>query len=1198
MRIKKLELIGFKSFKDRTVISFDQGITGIVGPNGCGKSNIVDALVWVMGEMSAKNLRGSAMSDVIFAGAEGYAPLGMAEVNLVLENDGGPFPVKYFNHSEIMITRRLHQSGESEYLINKEPARLRDIQEIFMDTGAGARGFSIIEQGAIGKIITAKPEERRTLIEEAAGITKFKARKRESHRKLERTEENLIRLQDILGEQKRQLNSLERQAQKAERYRRLRDEIEDRDLWVSSKKYLTIHADTEQARIVYNEAQEKDITASADLSASQAQLEDIKASLADRENAVQEALQKKQELHQSVIEKENYIREIKFEAEQARRDKKVTGGVIEDYAAREEALLKEQEELQQKYNEILSQVTVVREEFEEKNQEYQSVQESFSRVEDRLAEVQQEMLTVSQEESHNRARKDSLERQVQGAREGFKKQQALSERLSQKKKDFEDRRDHITGHLETETQRQAELIEDGEALQENFQDVELRWEAKKTETEKQKEALNRVSSRLEGLQELHANFEGFQDGVKDVIHWQKNKGEVSTAMEFKLLAEAFEVPKEYEVALEATLGKQLGILLSPSTQQALEAVEYLKQKKSGRSAFLSSEVSMPTGVPAKEALTGETGVLAWLCDVIQISGSWSDSLRAFVNSIVVVDSAQTALNLYTRYRELTFVTLEGDTVDSQGVFTGGAVENAQLGILKRHREIKELTEQKSQIQEQIVDLEKKQTELKGQYNQLKDDCATNSKRQSEKEIQIVELRKDLERAENEFQSAVQSDENQKREACEEQDRLQSLEAEKNQVQEQLEVNSQRRTSLEEEMHELSEEIQTVRDNESSLQEVVAQLRADRAAREQELEGQSSRVEAVVHSLVQTQESLRQMREKTEQSDVVLNEHQRVIEREQVSLEQMIHQAQSAEKDLAHVQDVYEQSSHGLRDLESKVHELIGAVGEYQSAMNDAQLKLEQINMKEQYLVDHVHEKYSKDLRTIANEFGHRQGDFEQTEAEIEELREQLNKIGEVYLGAIEEYNELKKGHEFLNQQHEDLIEAKNQLIKVIDRINRICSKRFKETFEKVNERFSKIFPVLFGGGNANLVLLEIPEKNEVGIDIIAKPPGKKAANVSLLSGGEKALTAVSLIFSIFLVKPSPFCLLDEVDAPLDDANVYRFNDLVREMAKRSQIIVVTHNKYTMSANDRLYGVTQEEKGVSKMVSVSLNEAVQVATASL
>lgn len=523
MRIKKLEIVGFKSFKDRTVIQFDAGITGVVGPNGCGKSNIVDALVWVMGEMSAKHLRGSSMEDVIFAGSEGYAPVGMAEVSLTLENDGGPFPAQYLKHSEIMVTRRLHRSGESEYYINREVARLRDIQEIFMDTGAGSKGFSIIEQGQIGKIITAKPEDRRTLIEEAAGISKFKARKKESIRKLQATDQNLVRLQDIIGELKRQIDSLQRQAQRAERYRKLKKEVESIELWFSSKQYLQLKTTADDAQKNFTEAETKEITYSTDLSEMEAKLATIRTELAEMENNVQSVQANHLQLQTETQQKENKIQELRFEIAQAQNNKERTGSLLEESKARKEVLDRDHATLSGQVEALQEESERLQTEFIEKNEVYEEHRSNISDLDVDLSTKRRELVQVTQTAAQTEARLASMEGRLQEVRKRRDDAHNILQELNEKHKEFEQRRHKVYNELESNRQLHLTIMNDVENFLANKNSLTTQVEQKKHEVETFKDQLNEVTSRLYGLEDLHANFEGFEEGVKNVMLWQRKK---------------------------------------------------------------------------------------------------------------------------------------------------------------------------------------------------------------------------------------------------------------------------------------------------------------------------------------------------------------------------------------------------------------------------------------------------------------------------------------------------------------------------------------------------------------------------------------------------------------------------------------------------------------------------------------------------
>ncbi|GIL16280.1 MAG: chromosome partition protein Smc [Oligoflexia bacterium] len=1189
MRIKKIELIGFKSFKDRTVIHFDAGITGIVGPNGCGKSNIVDALVWVMGEMSAKDLRGSTMTDVIFAGAEGYAPSGMAEVSLTLENDGGPFPVKYIKHTEIMVTRRLHRNGESEYFVNKEPARLKDVQEIFMDTGAGSKGFSIIQQGMIGKIITAKPEDRRMLIEEAAGITKFKVRKRESQRKLVQTEQNLVRLQDIIGELKRQIDSLQRQAQRAERYRNLKTQIEELDLWVSSLQFNDLKAAADECQRIFQECQSQEVEGESSLSTLQSDLETLKLSLLEQEKKAEELQAQHYEKQSLTQKKEMEIQELKFEIEQARRNEQMTGSLLQEQEARRELLVRDLSQLEEQNETLKVESESLSTLFASKNEYFQESQARVQEVDEELTAKRRELFALGQTESSIDAKVQSLDHQLSDIREREANEQAVHFELKEKQIQFADRRQKVYETLEKERQMQMDLMNDADTFEANKKILQEQIAVKRSEVDEFKDNLNQVASRLYGLENLHNNFEGFEEGVKSVMLWHKTKQAEITAdgsVYFQPVAEVVEVPAEYEVPMEAALGSRLQMLLTSDSGQAVQAVDYLKGQNSGRSSFYSGEAS---GVAHRAPAPSGEGVQAILKDVVTASDKFSQSVSFLLDGVAIVDSIRTALMLRPKHEGWTFVTMDGDTLTADGVLTGGSSESADSGVLKRRREIKELSQQKDEWSGKLALAQMALKKLEEQLMTVTADFEGAQKRKMEQEIKVAELRKDLERSETEVENAKYATERQEREIAKISEQIRTLENRMEELQSALTEAREKKVFVEEAVESLQSELTNIRMGFDGMQAEVMDLQAKSAAKTQEYQGVQKHLEMVRRQVDDLNGQLSRMSEESQKNVTVMTESQIQLEEKKIEFERMAHEVEELKTLAAHTKNAYEEMAATVREIEEQVQTAQRSRNERQHKMNDSQLKFEQAKMKEQYLVDQIRERYMLNLPEIYEQHLTREGDPAQADVELKELREKLGKIGEVNLSAIEEYEDTAKRYEFLVQQQADLNEAKEQLRRVIDRINRICSKRFKETFDLVNERFTRVFPVLFGGGEARLELVEDVEKGEMGIEIIAKPPGKKMQNISLLSGGEKALTAVALVFSIFLVKPSPYCLLDEVDAPLDDANVFRFNDLVREMAKRSQIIVVTHNKHTMEVAKKLYGVTMQERGVSTMVSVNLSD---------
>ena len=893
-----------------------------------------------------------------------------------------------------------------------------------------------------------------------------------------------------------------------------------------------------------------------------------------------------------------------FEIEQARRNKEMTGNILEQYTVRREALEKDQKDLSERQQAAASKAGQLEQEFSEKRERFAEVQSRIQSADDELTEKRREMLAVSQSESHMEAKLSGQEAQLADLSERYEQSRAIELELTEKKTEFEQRRNKIFGELEKERQLQFDIVRDVENLTANVESLGSQVTTKQDEVARFKDELNEVASRLYGLENLRDNFEGFQEGVKSVMLWQRQKMEAvqlqggQPVVEYRPVAEVVEVPAEYELAMEAALGNRLQMLLSSDADAAVSGVDYLKEQKNGRSSFFAGAESnaVSSSETQQSELKGESGVQAMLSDVVRVPEGHERQVAQIIKDIVIVDSIRTALALRPNYSGKTFVTVDGDTLSEDGVLTGGASENADSGMLKRRREIKELSQKREEAAGKLSLAQASLQKLEKQHKALAEQLETAKKQSSEKEILITGLKKDFERAENELNNAQTALNRQQEEVSRHDSQLQVLNEKIVELRETLLEVKEKKQGLERSVEALTEELRQIRQGIDEKQQEVTRLQVESASRRQEAEGLRHQLEMVTKSLNEVETQLGEMSEESQRNTESLSSNQIIIERSKVDLESLIRQAKEQEKKLAQAKDAYEQAVAHLRRREEQVGSSLRGINEYRSRMSEAELKLEQLRMKEQYLLDQINERYMLDLREVAPQYKDQEGDIAATEAELSDLRGKLSRIGEVNLSAIEEYDDLVQRYEFLSQQHKDLMEAKEQLRKVIDRINRICSRRFKETFEQVNERFTKVFPVLFGGGEARLILVEDELKGEMGIDIVSRPPGKKLQNVSLLSGGEKALTAVSLIFAIFLVKPSPYCLLDEVDAPLDDANVFRFNDLVKEMSKRSQIIVVTHNKHTMRVNNKLFGVTMQEKGVSKLVSVSLAEAVKVAEA--
>ncbi|MBX9768815.1 MAG: chromosome segregation protein SMC [Bdellovibrionales bacterium] len=1215
MKIKKQELVGFKSFKDKTVIQFDGDITGIVGPNGCGKSNIIDALMWVMGEQSAKQLRGASMDQVIFGGTSDYAPAGYSEVTLVLENDGGPFPTKYSAHSEIQITRKLHRNGESEYLINREQARLRDIQEIFMDTGAGSKGFSIIQQDQISKITTAKPEDRRTLIEEAAGITKFKVRKRESQRKLETVEQNLLRLSDIVGELKRQLESLERQSKRAARYRELKMRIEELDLWITSKKYLELKNAKDAAEKIYQEAQAEEVAVHAEVSEIDAQAESINLKMTEMDMIVQDLQAQSETAKLEVRRIESELQNLRIEVESGRRQQ-------ESEVLRRTELEAKRNAFQSQFEEYSAKVESAQSEMEEAKSELETVSEQNDVLQSRLQDIdseltgkRRELIAVGQTEVHLKSQVRHSEEKETDAGERLRKSQAVLAELDVKKAEFEAR---FLSLSEASEAKKASLLEKSEslkALQAQKQTLDSQIYEGEEEVQTFKDNLNKVAANLYGLENLQANFEGFEEGVKKVMLWTKSRQEAyadgrvadGSVGKFETVSELVEVDPRFEVAMEAALGNRLQLLVSETASEPLEAIQYLKDSHSGRSSFLfgSGEleatgggvgsVVAPVGVRGTPAPTGE-GVLAQLSDVVKAPEAHRATVDRLLGKTAVVDGLRRALALRAEHPDWTFVTEDGDVLNRDGVLTGGSADAADSGLLRRGREIKELSAQKDEWAGKLSLAQLSLDKLLGREIELGLELKKAQEEKSQMDLELVTLRKDLERADHENQNAQDAIDRQKKDIASSEDHLRLVTSKLEEVRKALSEMEEKKGRLESETASLDAEYNQARDAAAEAEESLNELQIRSAKSEQALEGVKSQFTLIEKTLSGAEAELSALESSSAQNRESLTINQGALDEIRARLEGAIQLAENIQREVSEKKNEYELVSQEARSFQARLNDRRKVLNELVARMNESRLKADQSQLNVSFLENQVLERYMMTLSEIAEARSQQPWEFEASEAELSDLRDKIKKLGEVNLASIEEYEDVSKRYEFLSTQQADLLESREHLKKVIDRINRICSKRFKETFEAVNERFKTVFPMIFKGGEAWLSLIEDIENGEMGVDITARPAGKKPQSMTLLSGGEKALTAIALVFAIFLVKPSPYCLLDEVDAPLDDANVSRFNDLVREMSKRSQIILITHKQPTMRVCSRIYGVTMQEKGVSKMVSVNLEQAQELVEA--
>ncbi len=1175
MKIKRIEITGFKSFVERTVLGFEDGITSIVGPNGCGKSNVVDAIRWVMGEQNARYLRGKLMEDVIFGGSESRKPLGMAEVTLIMDNVSGLAPAAFREYSEIQITRRLYRNGESEYLLNKTPCRLLDISELFMDTGVGNRAYSIIEQGKIGMIINAKPEDRRSLIEEAAGVTKFKARKKTALRKIEATRQNLLRLGDIVSEVRRQMNSLKRQAQRAERFRSFREEMRELELQFGLRQYAALKEKSDQ---VGGTAKEQ--TGQVDAMVRQLEQADLD---------LEQARLKHVECEKETTQGQTGVFHLSSEIQRIE-------GRIEFGNKEFETLERQQERVTLELAEIARRLHSADQEEESLRQAQQEQSRVFAEEEIRLAESEGMLLDLSEQE-------DNLGRQLDQARQKLYLLLAELTRMSSQQEEADrrlavladvternrheavtvtgqlDRLQHsssdLTSTLEIIEKERADLVQKKHSLQEC--QLKLRDQLEQVENEllQRREEFSRQRSRLESLQQLEHNLEGYGRGVKTLFSDEHHKARMKG-----LVADILDVPVRYEAALEAVLGERVQALLPDTLKDAQQALNFLRDHE-GRCTFLLPECpsSEAPVVPGSQPLLG----------LLQSRAGFQDAVTRLFSGVYLVDDLAGYFTQKLPFG-ITLVTEEGHVLTHRGEVTGGGRQVLDQGLLHKKREMKELQKQVKSLDSEVSGLNQRREALRLESQTTETALRQTEQALHQQDIRVVDNQKDLDGMQQESSRL--------------QERIEVLSLEEEQLHEEretlqrtLQTSSSSRVSSEGEKRaletlvtRLQEEVQSLREQASEARQGVTSLKVSLAGlREREESSRSAlgRLSDLRAELRQRQVTLNQ-----ETVDAVARQATLRTEAEdlKVEMEVLYHKRVEQESTLTGLRERFEASRQDIERRETELRQLRAKAQHLRDELSARQMQSRELELEMEHMRQAFHDRYRIDLSDpdVAAKYDESFDEGSATERR-DYLQNRIDDIGEVNLMAIDEYQELEERYTFLTAQQEDLNQSLEGLQSAIAKINRTTRKRFRETFDLINAKFRELFPQLFNGGQAELRLTDENDLLETGIEVVAQPPGKKLQNVTLLSGGEKALTAVAMIFSIFQIKPSPFCLLDEVDAPLDDANIGRFNDIVATMAETSQFIIITHNKRTMEIADNLYGITMEEPGVSKLVSVCMKE---------
>jgi len=1299
LRIKRIEIIGFKSFCDRAVINIDTAVTGIVGPNGCGKSNIVDALRWAMGEQSAKHLRGKAMEDVIFAGSETRGPASMAEVSLTFDDvgfsnetleqaktsdelnaeqqldalvaepdeqleeasgtwvdaEGNPIKspqdevaeilddkpaMEFASYTEVTITRRLYRDGLSQYYINKTPCRLRDVTDFFLGTGVGTKAYAIIEQGRIGQIVSSRPQDRRAIIEEAAGITKFKVKKKAAEKKLDQTRQNLMRVSDIVTELDKRMGTLRRQAQKAERYRKYKTELRDIDLWKASHRWLelagefklvtsnleTTRTGLAESRTLWTTKDAHVVAERGELSFEERRLVAIQEHVHELENKLRLGESKisferreADELEARIATAQNEIGEVTAQRERGAEELVARTTELEQlvgHVERETADVVDRETAHADARQI---VTATQKGLDDARQDL-----GVRRTEIATAEAQLEALARRRDEAQRR-----LERVMQET-EGHVERQKELEREGKR----------VHGELAALKQTRMDLGSQTESFGARREVLAEEVARSEAEVDALRSELQRRRSRLTSLEEIQQRYEGFQRGTRMVMQQAERISENANAIR-GVVADVVRAPELLEIAVEAVLGDRLGGVLVDEAEVGLAAIGYLKESSGGRSAFVPVQVrSAAVAVPAVARFEGEGGAASWMspawgeparpgvievedrselvaaagalggegilgriADLVAFSEGYEAVGKRLLAGTVVVDNLQRALALHDQLGMRTgdpIVTLEGDLIAADGVVSGGSREAQGAGVLAQKREIRDLGEIVGTLEHDLSvamqGLVTGKTELAHIVKAL-EGLRTQA---HEGDIAIMGHEKDDARVRVELERLRERLGTLGNEQLELESRLSSITNDELAARARRQGADDRIAQLEHDQLELMSAVSSHRDRLDALTAELTEARvrsAQLAAQRSAAEAAALRLQASDRELEQRTENLNLEIEKaaTRATQLRTGCDELQLELDTLKIEREV---KTSELDVGRA--AYEARLTALTDVELAARELRSTADRLQAELNQLELRHGQIGMTRQVLEDGISERYQLAIVEIVYDYHQRANVTETEDARLTELKDLIDRMGtDINLTAIEEFDEVSKRFEFLNGQKIDLERAVDQLQRAIDKINKTSRKLFKDTFTAVNATFKEVFPRLFRGGQAALSLSTAKANGEpgspgaevdlleAGIEIMAQPPGKKNSTVDQLSGGEKALTAVALVFSIFLIKPSPFCILDEVDAPLDEANVDRYNEIVREMTDRSQFIVITHNKRTMESADNLYGVTMQEPGVSKLVNVNL-----------
>lgn len=1187
MYLKRIELQGFKSFTAKTNVSFEPGISCIVGPNGSGKSNIADALRWVLGEQNARSIRGGKLEDVIFSGTQKKRPLGMAEVSIILDNSDGYLPLEF---SDVSVTRRAVRGGNSEYLINGEPCRLKDIRELFTDTGIGVEGVSLINQGRINELINARPDERRVLVEEAAGIVKYRDRKREAVRKLAETERHLETIGVVINELAGRIEPLTEQAAKAEQYLQLREEADRMEMGISVRVLSEAEDKIAELDAKMQEREQQMLAEESQRLAFSAEIEELRLLINEHDETVASSSHNYYELQTRQEKEEGDLRLLQSRRENAAATMSRLTGELTALEAAIAAKQQEVAELAVHVERTASEIAAEEESILHGEGGESNIREHIGLLADKLSAMQKEMNSIAAEHS------------------GQESQLEFKAQLLQKNEEnlcrLQEEEGNLSAEQEQGSKQEAVLLQKQDAIKAKLQKLSIEANENETllrqlNTEMAEAAAEEADKRYHAssaktkvslLSELAAGYEGFFPGVKALMT-AKRQNKAGRGI-IDVISALMDVPADYRVAIEAYLGANIQNVVAEDAASARAAISYLKQERLGRATFLPLDILQVRSKPDISAAANMPGVFGLASELVECEKKLRPAVEFLLNSLVIADNMDTAMAAAKQLKyKVSVVTLDGDMVNPGASVSGGSRGKKSGELLSQKAKLKAAEQELSELEAELAAYSAKVLELRATQEKANANNEAIAAEMSSLSAQLAEISAELnqmtygEESRDQRLTAIRSERTM---LSHENDNITNELAE---LRAEYEQTSARKQELESDAEATRKELEALQQQMSGHQDQITARKMSLASSRQKLHGQS----LTLARLKEEQDDLGwEAEEKASDREAAAKEAEELVRQIAASEEQLRMTGLSLHDALAQL----EQLKHGLAaetgrllELEKQEKELSKKRETLQNEKHQLALRCERWRADFENEATKLSERFQMDLAMARAKLGDEISSRTAMQSRLSQLRREMAALGDVNLGAIAEAAEVTERYAFLTGQRDDMLAAREKLDKVIAEMDKIMMGRFKDAYEQLSAAFDKSFNRLFGGGSAALYLSEPDDILETGVEIRVDPPGKKVANYNLLSGGEKSLIGIALMFAMLAVRPTPFCVMDEVDAALDEANINRFTDFLTDKASGSQFVMITHRQSTMEVASTLWGVTMEEEGISKVLSVKLEEAV-------